>query len=273
MSKRYRRKNNTFAFYAITVLLIVATLGTLGGVTDSKLSSSERVERIPSMSLGNGGDEIYISFLGDSITTYAGYSDNVSYNASLSGSKSYYKLSKMSVQGTWWYQSMTALGMKLCVNNSFSAGRVSERTSDIPSGVERSRQLHNASGKTPDVIVVYLGTNDIGNGIELSVFETAYEEMLSNIATSYPKATVYCCTLLPEGRTEGKETELNEYNAVIRSSSEKVGFEIIDFYAEISDWDYMQHTFEDVDLRVHPNALGMDKLAACVISAIKGQNK
>ena len=88
-------------------------------------------------------------------------------------------------------------GVELLVNNSWSCSRVPKlpnRDSLFPSGCsdERTNGLHIGSVK-PDVIIVYLGTNDWVRGVEsanadgrdcdkmwASVFETAYNKCLKS---------------------------------------------------------------------------------------------
>ena len=166
---------------------------------------------------------------------------------------------------------MNGMDYELCVNNSCDASRVTSTRTDIKSGVERASQLHNNNtGKKPDIVVIYMGTNDVGNSIALQTFEAAYIEMLDIVKTNYPAADVYCCTLLPESRTEGRIDELEAYNESICSITTSAGYTVIDFYSEIPDWDYTSDTFVDGTLRVHPTATGMDKLSDVVIKALKG---
>ena len=147
----------------------------------------------------------------------------------------------MPVYDTWWYQSAKALDMSLCVNNSWDGGRVTDTKQGITSGIERALNLHNDSTNVkPDVIIVYMGTNDLAIGISLFDFEVAYTSMLTNIKSSYPDAEVYCCTLLPESHTANDDLKalLLEFNKSIRSMAISYGYSIIDFVSEITDWDY-----------------------------------
>ena len=110
-----------------------------------------------------------LSILGDSISTYLGISNNTSYNTTIGNNAVYYnttthKLLK-SVDETWWMQTMDALGLSLCVNNSWSGSCASDRESPGTGSVayqSRCTQLHNDNTNTnPDIIAIYLGTNDI----------------------------------------------------------------------------------------------------------------
>lgn len=210
----------------------------------------------------------YVSFLGDSITSYDGYSNNNSYNATLGQNGFYYNSSKLPVESTWWHLSASALKLSLCVNNSVDAGRVTNTKAGVGSGIDRAKNLHTTAGRKPDIIVIYLGTNDLANGIMLGDFKGAYAEMLYNIKLSYPDAEVFCCTLLPESRTPSM-SELNAYNKAIAEATESAGYNLIDLAARLSDWNYYSYTINDKSFSVHPNQSGMAKMSEAVVAAIK----
>ena len=128
------------------------------------------VDNFAAASAGFKGKKL--SVLGDSISTYGGISNSTSYNSTIGGNAVYYSASNSyiaSAEETWWMQTMDTLGMNLCVNNSWSGSCAT----DIGSGDgvayklnKRCVQLHNNTGTTavnPDIIAVYLGTNDIKN--------------------------------------------------------------------------------------------------------------
>lgn len=78
----------------------------------------------------------------------------------------------------WRGQVISCCGGELLVNNSWSCSRVTKlpnRDSLFPSGCsdERTNGLHIGSLK-PDVIIVYLGTNDWVRGVEVSVSPTLF---------------------------------------------------------------------------------------------------
>lgn len=261
----------------LTVLIML--LCTALFVSLSANAISIIVDRIPEKE-ENGTSAIsafegaYISFLGDSITTYNGYSNNTTMNSTIGNNDTYYNASKMPVKDTYWMRVIDTLGMTLCVNNSWNAGRVTDTKQGITSGVERANQLHNdRKNVKPYYVIVYMGTNDVANGVELSLFESAYEEMLGNIKTNYPKAKVYCCTILPESRTANKSSEVTSYNAAIRSMAKAKGYGVVDFARDISSWNYNSLTFVDDDLRVHPTSSGMEKLSKCIIDTLLGDLK
>jgi len=92
-----------------------------------------------------------------------------------------------SVNQTWWMQLANQTGMKLLVNNSSAGGRLS-RSNDR----NRSKQLHGNVGQYkdihPDVVVIYIGINDIRNSQSLSEFEKYYREVINNVDNKNPKS-------------------------------------------------------------------------------------
>jgi len=105
-----------------------------------------------------------ISILGDSISTYAGVSNNTAYNSTIGNNAVYYQPGTQGVYqaDTWWQQTIDALGLELLVNNSWSGSAVLHtRRGTAGAYVDRCVQLHNdKTGEEPDIIVVYMGGND-----------------------------------------------------------------------------------------------------------------
>ena len=106
------------------------------------------------------------SILGDSISTLDGYNPrgyNVFYKEN-----NCEKSAVREMSDTWWGKVIDFFGGELLVNNSWSGSRVTKlpsKDSLFPSGCsdERTSALHINNVK-PDVIIVYLGTNDWAYG-------------------------------------------------------------------------------------------------------------
>ena len=64
------------------------------------------------------------SILGDSISTYHGYSNDASRHPATGSNAVAYGPSKMRVTETWWYRLISCDGMRLCGNNSYSGSCV-----------------------------------------------------------------------------------------------------------------------------------------------------
>ena len=165
-----------------------------------------------------------ISILGDSISTYINITSGAAANTTNSTIRNNivwygYQPSQpvfggTSVDSTWWQMTVNALGATLLVNNS-NAGE-----SVYQSVLNRCMQLHDDTGdnagETPDIIFVYLGTNDnhrtMGNVNSLTMDQIkakgddpsftpttlaeAYAVMLYRIQKTYPNAEIYCLTNL-----------------------------------------------------------------------------
>ena len=107
-----------------------------------------------------------ISILGDSISTYRGYSNDGSANSTTASHPIYYPdndRSFSSYKETYWGRLMTDLNMTLCVNNSWGGGRVMGASSRnyLDRITYRATQLDRDDGTVPDVIISYVGINDI----------------------------------------------------------------------------------------------------------------
>lgn len=229
----------------------------------------------------------YISFLGDSISTYKGWSDNTSFNSSIGANatwypKSDYPDSNMGVENTWWHKVYTELGYELAVNNSWSGSIVtSGQTYNV-----RSKNLHNTtSGAKPDIIVIFMGINDFNAGIYIGnydgtkdapnipqSFSEAYGRLITNIKNAYKDAEIYCCTLLPDMKRLSSTKneigkELEDYNEAIKEIAENLDVGIIELDVDtgIDRSNLSKYTVD----KLHPNSAGMELIAKVIIDAIK----
>ena len=129
-------------------------------------------------------DGKYVSVLGDSISTFQGFSNDPSVNSTIGVNAPRYDVGTAdtkpgsycllnSVDQTWWMDFANRSGMKLLVNNSWAGSQVfGGKTSDgrviPPAYLERCVNLHDNTLENnpenapihPDVIFVYLGIND-----------------------------------------------------------------------------------------------------------------
>lgn len=209
------------------------------------------------MNLGGIG----ISILGDSISTYAGY--NPAGYAVYYADDLAYENGMESVRDTWWMQVIEALGGILCVNDSFSGSTVAGQYFPAASGAARCAALRGAA--VPDLILIYMGTNDRGLRIPLgepgsedgTCFCGAYRRMLRNIERSYPEAKVVCATL-PEARGGGAGDA--RYNAAIASVVREEGCVL----ADLASYGVSYETLDGL----HPTREGHKTLAALWLRAL-----
>lgn len=226
-----------------------------------------------------------ISILGDSISTFSGYTtpDGVFYDLF-----SMAMAEMRGVEDTWWMRVIRALDAQLEVNNSFSSTTVSDAMPNLPPAVDPHRitdSFHNSpnylSGCSdqrtaglgqPDMILIYMGTNDAGYAIEPAVFERDYRLMLRKIKANYPAAQIWCGTLLwsycvKDHRINYYQQEMGgaaclaPYNAAIRSAVAAEGCILADL--AVSGTEYAA-----IDC-AHPHAAGMKTIADLWLHAIK----
>ena len=201
-----------------------------------------------------------VSILGDSISTYDGYNNNIFSNTTTSNNAvCYYNTIKwdyMTVNDTYWKQIIDITETRLLVNNAWSGSSIARQ-----GGANRGVQLHDNygyyEGKTPDIILVHYGTNDCRSQNDIVAFEKYYDEMIEAIKNEYSDAEIYLFTfpLYTEDIFESdtaKETLIN-FNSIIRTTAEKYTCQLVDLY-QLENYDLL--SFDDV----HPNKAGMDAI-------------
>lgn len=240
-----------------------------------------------------------LSILGDSISTYKDWSNGAAAqttNSTIASGAIYYPRTGFSVTAgdTWWHQAAEELGMELLVNNSWSGSCLLNTRSGAP-GAYRDRcvQLHDDTGdnagQKPDIIAIFLGTNDYytysgtlgsyeainfdalisesGEGFtyaEPATSTEAYAIILHKIAIAYPDAEVYCFTMLPRLNSTSQPTAFNDD---ICQLAAHFGANIVDLYnCGISpETDAFNMMMGD---SLHPDCSGMDAITNAFVSAL-----
>jgi len=206
-----------------------------------------------------------LSILGDSISSYKGVSDDRAAHSTLSFNPSFYK-EPFPRRDTYWQIIIDRLGMRLCVNNSFSGGNLSGRE-DSFSGVSRALNLSREDGKKPDLVIVFMGLNDMGRGVEPKTFFEDYLLTLKRIRKKLPAVKV-CCVNMPDRYIEFKE-RTEDFNSSIKKAVNDAGegFFIADlFNSRLNNDFYYNNTMDGL----HPDADGMRIIAEIIIEAIRG---
>ncbi len=226
-----------------------------------------------------------LSILGDSISTFKGWipEGNLVFYPENGAVKD--------VAQTWWKIVLDELGLTLCANGSSSGsasfGYSQEADPMYGCSDHRISQLAGADGEAPDIIIVYMGTNDVlmsaaigdndglqavGEGLVGSLSD-GYTMILDKIKRQYPQAKVYCCTLLPMGDWGTTEAQpfvpfVNGQNVTSEAYSERIrliagnrGLPVIDLEKCGITIDNMAEMTAD---GVHPTAEGMRLIADTV---------
>lgn len=228
------------------------------------------------------------SVLGDSISTLDGYNP-LGYNLFYFG-ENCFRSGVREMKDTWWGKVIDFFGGEMLVNNSWSGSRVTQlpgSDSLFPSGCsdERTGSLH-IRNVMPDVIIVYLGTNDWANGVSIELNESvrlgneyndlfvyAYGNMIRKIRSNYPNAEIWCCTLCATFMSSDPSFHfpykyngnyINKYNQIIETVANQQNCKIIDLFSYSVPYDSIDGS--------HPNVNGMNTLATLMIRSIGGKD-
>ena len=241
-------------------------------------------ETLQSKPIENQTRDLRVSVLGDSISTFAEYTPE-------EYPDTYPAEDVEEVMQSWWAALIGSMGFQFAANASYSGCYVlpweGENELTWAGNPDRINALRGADGSTPDVILVYLGINDLEGGLEgdrwaltnadmlgteEGSFEDYYGEILHRVEATYPNAYVFCCTIQPRSEEDSEEVFMNDadltyedYNAVIRNVAIQYQCPIIDFGSAWSVEENMENTFDSV----HPNLEGMTKMAEAGVAGIQ----
>ena len=202
-------------------------------------------------------ENAYVSFYGDSITTYKGMIPE--------GFANYYPaVDVQSVEDTWWHQVVSKTNSKLLMNNSYGGTAVYGGTNQ---GMDTNRMKLLATNeiKAPDVIIIFFGINDVVNGRTTTLFESSYTSMIDNIQKMYPEAHIFLCTLSYETYTNSSTPGLRDaFSEIITKIGMKKNLPIIDFKNALTE----KEAGKSLGDRIHPNKSGMKLLADEAIEVV-----
>lgn len=207
-----------------------------------------------------------VSILGDSISTYQGVSNDAEINSTLFSNPCHYG-GVFPLEKTYWMRVINNLGLTLCVNNSWSGGNLSGINDDT-AGVNRAHHLVRDSGEEPDLVIVFMGMNDLGRGIDVTVFANDYTQTLSTIKKAFPLAKVCCINMPNRDIFLKKRAEL--FNEAIENAVRDAGenFFIADLYNSRLNGDFYYMNTTD---GLHPDEDGMKIIAEIVEEAIRNK--
>ena len=189
---------------------------------------------------------MFVSVLGDSISTFTGYSQ-ADYPVFYTPEECT-ELGLSGVEDTWWMKLIQMQGWNFLKNCSFSGRKVIESGLGCVSA-EQQANLLRSNLAAPDIILIYLGLNDFGSGIPVHRaaymngnydFHRSYCEMLYRLRNMYPEALIFCGTLMRaivKNRLDWVFPEafgswpLNQYNQAIRQAVGQEQCTLIDLAA------------------------------------------
>ena len=269
---------------ALSLFLSGCSLSPDGGETQSAPETGSAEQSVSENSGGSSSSQssqnqtprdlsgLKLSILGDSISTFDGYIPT-DYNIFYPGSGDISTVEKTS--------NTTITGDSLDTTGS-APGCSTKRMIDLTPGDD---------GPAPNILIVFMGTNDFLRSVELGTFTEpspqdegvvnnfcdAYELMIQKLNALYPNAEIYFCTLL-----ETNAGDVDEYPQSYPATN-KNGNTIGDFNAEIAtiasaysypviDVHNCGITYETLDQYtsdgVHPNTEGAKLIAEYVTNAL-----
>lgn len=200
-----------------------------------------------------------VSILGDSYSTFEGHmlpDTNLVWYHAVPDLK---HTDVTDVKQTWWQQLIRQKGWRLEVNNSYSGSTICNRGYDGKDYTDRSFLTRAKDLGSPDVILIFGGTNDSWAGVKAGTYETpkgkkpdyytlrpALDRMLREMKDYYPGTDIYFIV------NTGLRPEVTES---IVTLCERHGVKVI----RLSDIDKMAG---------HPSVKGMTAIAEQVGAAI-----
>lgn len=213
-------------------------------------------------------ENAYLSIIGDSISTYKDYipKGHIHFPEYAAGGS-------ITVNQTWWKQTVDNLGCKLGINNSYSGTCVMDDYGAYTSSetLQRLRKCMRSDNIPPDIIVVFMGMNDcLIENVSTNAFEKSYRNMIERLHDLYPDATLFFATLSYEYNYVSKgEEALKKHleskeimNNTIRSLAKEYNHTVIEFANAFDSKEYLLDS-------VHTNLKGMTALAEVATKTIK----
>lgn len=212
-----------------------------------------------------------VSIMGDSISTLAGSvpPENAVYYQGAKRDET----DVHGVEDTWWGMLLARSGCTLVRNGSYSGSKVCGDAFPFGASMERAAQL-SAPGSAPDAVIVFLGINDYGGGVEGGIerFERDYRRMLDNVRVACPDAVVLATTLLrgrmageglPTFCTQLRGIDICAFNDRIRAAARAMGCVCLDVASFGFDYEAIDGT--------HPNRRGMEQIASLMAAWLTNQ--
>lgn len=215
-------------------------------------------------------ENMTISILGDSISTF--YKENSPLNSYYSEKDTFYypiySATVKTVDLTWWYLAAQKLNCTIGINNSWSGSSCYNNGNSNNSGAMNYNRINTlGENGTPDIVICFIGTNDLVNGYEDNQLKSSYQIMIKRIHEKYPNTYVFCINLAYTGNALYNYSEEGrvKYNAMIDAVCKKNNAFVINWSGSM-DNDTARSCLGD---SLHYNKDGMEKLSQVVSNSIK----
>ncbi len=206
-----------------------------------------------------------VSLLGDSITTFYDPSSDV--NSYYGGENQFYypKYGGIKkVEDTWWYSFILNNNMELGINNSWSGSCAYGSISSA--GVQDARINTIDDKGSPDIVIIYLGTNDCASGYTVEQFADAIDTIIEKV-NALTDADIFLMTL---GYSEYKGMKYSDatrllYNKRLREIAEEKSCGIIPLDEYVVEDNCSIYLADNL----HYNAKGASLLSKITEKAVK----
>ena len=207
-----------------------------------------------------------LSILGDSISTF--YAEGSSMNSYYSGENQFYyplfSSTIKTVDKTWWAQLLANTNMELGINNSWS-GSCAFGTGASAGQTDGRIFTLNENGN-PDIVIVYLGTNDLVNAFTVEEYSSALVQIITKVK-ALGVENIFLTTLGYTDYTGYNYTEAGRvaYNAEIREVADEYGCGVVPLDEYIVEDNYSIYLGD----YLHYNAKGATLLSKIYEKTIK----
>ncbi len=255
--------------FVSTLLLLSRSAVKAGGVASeiAVMAGEVASEAVITEELTAGSDEKPgallprrgVSILGDSYSTYEGFvrpDSNICWYRRVPRTD---RTDVSDVKQTWWHLLLSENDLRLEVNNSFSGSTISHRGYHGNDYRDRSFLTRLENLGSPDIILVFGGTNDSWAGVECGeydengdpyTFRPALAATLAGLRDHYPGTQIVCIV------NDGLRTDITES---ITTLAERYGAVCV--------------MLEGVDKQQgHPTVKGMRQIADQVAAALRSNN-
>lgn len=207
-------------------------------------------------------DGMRVSFIGDSITTF--YSPTSPINSYYNGTNQFYyplySSTVKRVEDTWWHKFSTLANLQIGINNSWSGSSLYNFGSSTNSAAMNDHRILTLDDNGyPDIIFIFIGTNDNVSGVSPILFRQSYRTLLMKLNTLYPNSLVFSMTLGYSAYTGYNYTESTRlaYNKIIEEETANYDHYCVDIDS-VQTIDTYQAILGD---NLHPNLYGMNEYA------------